>query len=124
MTNQEWLSSISSAECYKAINWLLNVYGKQFTSTEVAVTQWLESDNCFGTADAISFRNNFLEIHDLKTGNTSGHVVQLMIYEALFRLEYDMNPNKKEYDAFKKYCEERGFEFAFPAQAPIERKNE
>ena len=25
------------------------------------------SDNCFGTADAIIFRNNLLRIHDLKT---------------------------------------------------------
>ena len=28
------------------------------------------SDNCFGTADAIVFRNNLLRIHDLKTGFT------------------------------------------------------
>jgi len=26
------------------------------------------SDNCFGTADAISFRKNILRIHDLKSG--------------------------------------------------------
>jgi hypothetical protein len=29
------------------------------------------SENCFGTADAISFRRNKLRIHDLKTGITS-----------------------------------------------------
>lgn len=50
------------------------------------------SDNCFGTADAISFRNNFLRIHDLKTGKTPASMNQLMIYAALFCLEYDVNP--------------------------------
>lgn len=52
------------------------------------------SDNCFGTADAISFKKNFLRIHDLKTGVTQAHVDQLMIYAALFCLEYNQDPNK------------------------------
>ena len=43
------------------------------------------SDNCFGTADAILFRNNFLRIHDLKTGKISGtHGAAFEIYAALF----------------------------------------
>ena len=46
------------------------------------------SDNCFGTADSISFRNNLLRIHDLKTGKTPAHVEQLLVYVALFCLEY------------------------------------
>lgn len=50
------------------------------------------SPNCFGTADAISFRNNFLRIHDLKTGTTDTHIEQLMIYAALFCLEYQVDP--------------------------------
>lgn len=50
------------------------------------------SINCFGTADAISFRNNLLRIHDLKTGKTPAHFEQLMIYAALFCLEYDFKP--------------------------------
>ena len=50
------------------------------------------SYNCFGTADAISFRKNLLRIHDLKTGNLPAHMEQLMIYAALFCLEYDHNP--------------------------------
>ena len=54
------------------------------------------SDNCFGTADAISFKNNFLRIHDLKTGDTPAHMEQLMIYEALFCLEYQMEPGSFE----------------------------
>jgi len=50
------------------------------------------SDNCFGTADAISFRNNVLRIHDLKTGEIPAHMEQLMIYAALFCLEYKIKP--------------------------------
>lgn len=51
------------------------------------------SDNCFGTADAISFRNNLLRIHDLKTGVTKAHMEQLEIYAALFCLEYRKKPS-------------------------------
>lgn len=50
------------------------------------------SDNCFGTADAIIFRNNLLRIHDLKTGVTKAHMEQLEIYAALFCLEYKKKP--------------------------------
>lgn len=50
------------------------------------------SANCFGTADAISFRNNFLRIHDLKTGVSPAKPDQLRIYAALFCLEYDVDP--------------------------------
>jgi hypothetical protein len=46
------------------------------------------SDNSFGTADSISFRKNFLRIHDLKTGVTPTSVRQLEVYAALFCLEY------------------------------------
>lgn len=50
------------------------------------------SDNAFGTADSISFKNNTLRIHDLKTGVTPAHMEQLYIYAALFCLEYDKKP--------------------------------
>lgn len=50
------------------------------------------SENCFGTADSISFRDNFLRIHDLKTGTIPAHMEQLKIYAALFCLEYDFKP--------------------------------
>ena len=46
-----------------------------------------------GTADAIAFRNNFLRIHDLKTGRRSVHIEQLEIYAALFCLEYRVKPS-------------------------------
>lgn len=52
------------------------------------------SPNCYGTADAISFRNNMLRIHDLKTGETPAHMEQLMIYAALFCLEYHVKPGE------------------------------
>lgn len=51
------------------------------------------SDNCFGTADAISFENNYLKIYDLKTGSSPVSIEQLRIYAALFCLEYSYNPH-------------------------------
>lgn len=50
------------------------------------------SKNCFGTADAIKFENDFLRIHDLKTGVTPAKMDQLAIYSALFCLEYSVKP--------------------------------
>lgn len=50
------------------------------------------SDRFFGTADSISFRDGFLRIHDLKTGNLPVHMEQLEIYAALFCLEYKVKP--------------------------------
>ena len=50
------------------------------------------SENCFGTADTISFRNGVLRIHDLKTGVTPSSEHQLEIYAALFCLEYRFKP--------------------------------
>lgn len=50
------------------------------------------SENCFGTADAISFKNGMLRIHDLKTGVTPAKMEQLLIYAALFCLEYKVKP--------------------------------
>lgn len=50
------------------------------------------SYNAFGTADAISFRDGFLRIHDLKTGVIPGSFHQLEIYAAFFCLEYGYKP--------------------------------
>ncbi len=52
------------------------------------------SDRFFGTADSISFRNNMLRIHDLKTGTTPVKMEQLEIYAALFCLEYKIKPSE------------------------------
>lgn len=54
------------------------------------------SPRFFGTADAICFRNGILRIHDLKTGVTKVHMEQLMIYAALFCLEYKIKPTDIE----------------------------
>lgn len=51
------------------------------------------SENCFGTADAISFKDGLLRIHDLKTGVIPAHMEQLLVYSALFCLEYRMKPS-------------------------------
>ena len=45
-------------------------------------------DRIYGTADSISFRNNFLRIHDLKSGEHPAKMDQLLGYAALFCLEY------------------------------------
>lgn len=58
-------------------------------STEVVL---FYSPRFFGTADAISFRNRTLRIHDLKTGKTPVHMEQLEVYAALFCLEYKIKP--------------------------------
>lgn len=52
------------------------------------------SINCFGTTDAIVFDefNKILRIHDLKTGITPTKMDQLLIYAALFCLEYKKDP--------------------------------
>ena len=50
------------------------------------------SDEIYGTTDTITFRNNFLRIHDLKTGLLPAHMEQLETYMALFCLEYKIKP--------------------------------
>lgn len=54
------------------------------------------SDNAFGTADAICFRDGLLRIHDLKTGRTKVKMTQLDIYAAFFCLEYGYDPERIE----------------------------
>ena len=54
------------------------------------------SERFFGTADAISFKNGVLRIHDLKTGKRPVHMEQLEIYAALFCLEYNIRPGDIE----------------------------
>ena len=72
----------------------LNMYVNDAISFRMTPEQVLYySDNCFGTADAIIFRNNTLRIHDLKTGVVPAHMEQLEIYAALFCLEYQKKPS-------------------------------
>ena len=77
----------------KTLNMFVNdAIGYKMRSEQILVY----SDNCFGTCDAISFRKNQLRIHDLKTGVTPAHMEQLMIYAALFCLEYGIKPSTIE----------------------------
>ena len=73
----------------------LNLYVNDAIGFKMKTEQILYySDNCFGTADTISFRNNVLRIHDLKTGVTPASIKQLMVYAALFCLEYRKKPSE------------------------------
>lgn len=77
----------------------LNMYVNDAIGFKMRTEQVLYySDNCFGTADAISFRGNELRIHDLKTGEVPAHVEQLLIYAALFCLEYHKKPNDIKFE--------------------------
>lgn len=74
-------------------NKTLNMYVNDAIGYKMTPEQVLYySPNCFGTADSISFRNNQLRIHDLKTGVHPAHMDQLEIYASLFCLEYDIKP--------------------------------
>jgi hypothetical protein len=74
----------------KTLNMFVNdAIGYKMESEQIL----LYSENCFGTADAICFRNDILRIHDLKTGELKTHMEQLMIYAALFCLEYKVKPH-------------------------------
>ncbi len=72
----------------------LNMYVNDAIGFKMTPEQILYySENCFGTADAISFRRNQLRIHDYKSGVTPASVKQLEVYTALFCLEYGINLN-------------------------------
>lgn len=76
-------------------NKTLNRYVNDAIGYQMAPEQVLYySLNCFGTADAISFKKNFLRIHDLKTGDIAASILQLYVYAALFCLEYNYTPDK------------------------------
>lgn len=75
----------------------LNMYVNDAISFRMVPEQILfYSENCFGTADTIVFRNGTLRIHDLKTGVVPAHMEQLEIYAALFCLEYKVKPSEIE----------------------------
>lgn len=47
---------------------------------------------CYGAADTFSFRDEFLRIHDYKSGVHEANMDQLKIYKAIFCIEYDIRP--------------------------------
>lgn len=52
------------------------------------------SEHFYGTADALSFRNDELRIFDLKTGKTPAHMDQLLLYATYYCLENRIDPKK------------------------------
>ena len=75
----------------------LNMYVNDAIGYKMEVEQALYfSENCFGHADTLCFRNGLLRIHDLKTGTTPASAHQLEIYAALFCLEYIISPHEIE----------------------------
>ena len=71
----------------------LNMYVNDAIGFQMKPEQILYySDNCFGTCDTISFKKNFLRIHDLKNGDSPTSIKQLWVYAALFCLEYGFKP--------------------------------
>lgn len=78
---------------FSTANKTLSMYVRDGIGYKMEVEQPLYySDNCFGTADTISFRRGTLRIHDLKTGIIQTSFHQLEVYAAIFCLEYGVNP--------------------------------
>lgn len=83
------INKVKLANIKKALNMFVNdAIGFKMVSEQVLYY----SDNSFGTADAILFKDGLLRVHDLKTGVTKPSFKQLDIYNALFCLEYGVNP--------------------------------
>lgn len=78
-------------------NKTLNMFVNDAIGFRMNVEQVLfYSENCFGTADAISFKNNFLRVHDFKSGIVPANINQLEVYASLFCLEYSFKPSDIE----------------------------
>lgn len=100
---------IKLANHKKALNMFVNdCIGFKMESEQVLYY----SNNSFGTADAISFRDNMLRIFDLKTGVTKASFKQLDVYVALFCLEYGIDPKKIEIET--RIYQGNGFEVSIP----------
>lgn len=71
----------------------LNLYVNDAIGYKMTTEQILYySENCFGTADTITFKKDLLRVHDLKTGVSPTSMRQLEVYAALFCLEYKKSP--------------------------------
>lgn len=77
----------------------LNMYVNDAISFGMKPEQLLYySENCYGTADSIIFKNRLLRIHDFKSGETPAHMEQLEIYAALFCLQEDVDPGDIDFE--------------------------
>lgn len=100
---------IKLANMKKALNMFVNdAIGFKMISEQVL----FYSVNSFGTADAISFKDNLLRIFDLKTGISKPSFKQLDVYAALFCLEYGVDPKSIEIEA--RLYQGNGFEMHSP----------
>ncbi len=107
---------IKLAPLKKALNMFVNdAIGFGMVSEQVLYY----SDNCFGTADAILFKNNKLQIHDLKTGASKVSFKQLDIYAAMFCLEYSVSPHEIEIE--QRLYQKRDYEINFPDPHEIDK---
>lgn len=78
------------------------------------------SSRFFGTTDAIAFRNNFLRVHDFKSGDGKSDFEQLLIYVALFCLEYKVKPADIQIECrIYQYGEWHGYEPTVDEIVPI-----
>lgn len=100
---------IKLANIKKALNMFVNdSIGFKMISEQVL----FYSHNSFGTADAISFKDNLLRIFDLKTGITKPSFKQLDVYCALFCLEYGVDPKTISFET--RLYQGNGFEVNIP----------
>ena len=103
------MKRIKLANHKKALNMFVNdCIGFKMNSEQIL----FYSDNSFGTADAISFRDGKLMIFDLKTGITKPSFKQLDVYAALFCLEYGVEP--ATIDIEERIYQGNGFEVTIP----------
>ena len=42
MTNKEWLATLPSKTCWIVLDWLMHQYGRCYTDTAIAVSEWLD----------------------------------------------------------------------------------
>lgn len=77
----------------------LNMYINDCIGYDMTPEQVLYySPNVFGTTDAIKFSKKLLRVFDLKTGFNQASMNQIKIYDAIFCLEYKVNPFDISYD--------------------------
>lgn len=101
-----WQNAVRGTKLHELAKMAIDM-GVKFADTEQTINMYVNdaigfkmrteqvlfySENCFGTADTISFRRRFLRIHDLKTGLHTAKMEQLVVYAALFCLEYKVKP--------------------------------
>ena len=44
MTNKEYMATLTSEEVYDLLDWLMNVYGRGFTNSRLAIIEWLDEE--------------------------------------------------------------------------------